>query len=316
MTSIDRSYLHPEARRVIEGFEAGGKKYYYTYDSVEEARSVYEQRSKFASGNYDFDGTSEEMFVPSSDVPTGLPITVNKPSNCDGDPVILIFFHGGGFTLGSRASRQVMCQMIATQGKCIVVNAEYRIGPEHRTPAWLNDGVTVAKWVKDNKLKIGGGLNSKIGVSGDSAGGTIASCLVFEVPDIDFQILIYPRIGYEMTSGSFKAYSENHLLTMKQMLWFKDMYVNEDDSKDPRFNLMLREDLSKVPATLFIVAECDPLREDSYAFAEKLDKAGVKNEVFLLKGVMHSFVHSVVLYPENCEKTYNKIIEFMSQYKN
>ncbi|CAH1781343.1 unnamed protein product [Owenia fusiformis] len=311
----DLSHLHPESQARLKLFEESGGKYYFDMDTIEGARQSSWESIQATTLPQPFDGSTTEHFVSLEEVPNGVPVFVYKPNKLPVDPQILVYFHGGGFTVGCREGYETMLKIIAQEAGCIIVNVEYRMGPEHKTPAWLDDSVAATKWAMSNKDNIGGTGKSQVGVSGDSAGGCIAGTVAYHLPGIDYQILVYPHLDHRCLLPSYTEYADDHLLTMKLITWFHSNYISEEQKTDPKYNVLQQTEFKHVPRCLFIVAECDPLRDDSIEYAKKLDEAGVPNETLNLKGILHGFIQANGAYPENSKIAYDRIIEYLKKIK-
>jgi acetyl esterase len=312
--------FHPEAQAFVDRLVQMNAKSYNELGSIEAARERSRLVSVGLAGTIDYDGTTVEMVVPvAPDSPEGLPVYVYKPRQVlasQSDPPILVYYHGGGLVVGTRANVETACQILSAGAGCIVVNVEYRLAPEHRFPVPIEDGCTVARWVLENRIKIGGGAKSKVGVAGDSGGGTIAASVSHDVPGLAFQILVYPRVT-TLGEGSLKSYSEyskGPVLTAPLVEWFERMCADPCDYADPRMATINRTRFDHLPPTLFVVAECDMIRDDSYEYAKKLTAAGVYNELYLAKGAIHAFFTIPGAFPELCRAAHAKTIEFIKKW--
>lgn len=261
----------------------------------------------------EYDGKRTEIFIPSKEVSDGIPVYVYEPRSKPPDATIMVYFHGGGNVVGSRDQVDYTCKMLSSNAQCIVVNVEYRLAPEHKFPAMMNDGETVTRWVLANRTTIGGTKKSKVGVSGDSCGGQIAASVAHVVPGLKFQILIYPLLnGSLRESPSRNEFREKDLDTF--MTCIEQVVVEKkDDLNDPRYAIIQNKKFDHLPPTLFIVAELDALRDDSYDYAKKLTDAKVENEVFLSKGAIHGFYTQPGYFVELCRESYSKTVEFIKK---
>ncbi|CAF1254840.1 unnamed protein product, partial [Didymodactylos carnosus] len=203
----------------------------------------------------------------------------------------------------------------------IWISVEYRLAPEHKYPIWLNDAYEVTKHIIENKQLYGAESTTKIGVAGDSAGGTIAASISHTLgTDIDFQVLvivvvfeIYPMLDMAGQKSSHKEFTQPvHIITPEILQWFISNAIrDENDIKDPRISVLLHSSFTNVPSCLFIVAELDPLRDDSYDYQKQLEAAGIKTKLVLLKGVIHSFFSLPGVYPKACSEAVNAVRDFM-----
>ncbi|CAF1193351.1 unnamed protein product [Adineta ricciae] len=242
-----------------------------------------------------FTGTEKEELVKANS--TEIPITTYTPVNADKTKLV-IFFHGGGWTVNSRRTHQTMLNMIADATKSVWINVEYRLGPEYKFPIWWNDVLEVTKYIIENKQSYGCvDVSAKVGVAGESCGASMSAALCHTIKDLDFQILIYGIFDLHRTTPSFKEFVQPmYFLTPETLDWLESSaFRDKNDLNDSRVSVMLSHSFDGLPPCLFIVAELDPLRDDSYAYQKLLDKAGVKTNLVLVKGVLHGFF-SVPVY--------------------
>ncbi|XP_071080560.1 ethyl acetate hydrolase-like [Haliotis cracherodii] len=282
--------VHSESLAYLEIHQAGGID--ITDDSVPlDDRRRQESSSKLINDAEEFAGTVKEFRVPSAALPDGIPIDVIKPRNCNTNPIILVYFHGGGMVFGSKESDRPICQVLARDIPCVVVNVEYRLAPENKFPAAFEDGKNVLRWVMMNKALIGGTNDSKIGVVGCSAGGTIAATLCHEVTKgIAFQVLVYPWLNLRCEQPSCTEFENGPILTVHILKWCVDKYLKTpEEVENPRASPLLRESFTSLPPTLLLLAEFDPLRDQAYDYKRKIKEAGIDAESLMIKGSLHGF---------------------------
>lgn len=214
----------------------------------------------------------------------------------DGEALpVLVFMHGGGWVIGSLNSHDPPCRRLAVKGDCIVVSLAYRLAPEHRFPAAVEDALAATRWVAENAESLGGDP-SRIAVGGDSAGGNLAAVVAQVVkakgrPRLAFQLLIYPATDLSWTPGPEHHLAEGYLLTHELIVWFFGHYLDRQaDARDPRASPLLAKDLTGLPPTLVITAGFDPLAEQGEAYAERLKADGVPVEYLCYEGQIHGFV--------------------------
>ncbi|CAF4174781.1 unnamed protein product [Rotaria sordida] len=258
-----------------------------------------------------FEGKLEEKHVKTNSA--DIPINIYTPVNTNKDKLV-VYFHGGGWTMGSRKTHQIIVNSLADVTKTVWISVEYRLGPEYKYPIWLNDACDVTRHIIENKESYGVDQTAKIGVAGDSAGGMISACVSQEVKNIDFQILIYGLYDFTRSAPSYKEFADPQYLSTPSLLdWcIKNGFGDGVDMNDSRMSVFRNKSPEQLPSTLFIVAELDPLRDDSYTYKEILDKAGVKNKLVLLKGVLHGFFALPGIYPKACAQAVDAIQEFMA----
>lgn len=238
----------------------------------------------------------EDRFIPGPADPIPLRIyTPREPEDGERLP-ILVYLHGGGFVVGSLDSYDSLCRVLANRSGAIVVSVEYRLAPEHKFPAAVEDCVEALNWVAENADEFDGD-SDRIAIAGDSAGGNLAAVTTIAArddggPALSLSVLIYPVASGTPDSYSHHAFAEKHFLTRRNILWFYEQYLNgPEEAKDPRFAPLETPDLSGLPPTLLIIAGHDPLRDEGLAYGERLRKAGVAVTVSNYEGQLHGFIH-------------------------
>jgi acetyl esterase len=223
-----------------------------------------------------------------------VPVRIYTPPG-EGPLPVLVYYHGGGWVIGDLESHDGVCRTLAARSGALVVAVDYRLAPEHRFPAAVDDAYAALTWVAD---KIGdyGGDATRIAVGGDSAGGNL-SAVVAQLakqrggPALRFQLLIYPAVDRFDDSPSMRDNALGPLLTRAWIEWFLGCYLTSpDDGLDPRVSPARTEDLSGLPAALVVTAEFDPLRDQGAAYAGRLREAGVDARLLPADGMIHGFV--------------------------
>jgi acetyl esterase len=229
----------------------------------------------------------------------GVPVKLYWPEG-DGPHPVLIWIHGGGWTLGSAAASDATVRDLCNLAGCLVVNVDYRLAPEHPFPAAVEDVVTVAKWVS-TEIGALGGDPSRMAVGGDSAGGNLSAVLAHELPGtFALQILVYPATDLAQPHPSIEENGEGLLLTKAAITWFTDHYLGEDtDPRDPRISPLYADaaTMAAAPPALVITAEYDPLRDEGEAYANLLRDAGVAVEHLHYPGQIHAFFMMPAVIP-------------------
>lgn len=207
---------------------------------------------------------------------------------------LLVFFHGGGFMLGTLALYDTACRRLAVAGECAVLSVDYRLAPETIFPGAVLDAYAATRWAFEHAEL----LNidpSKIAVGGDSAGGNLAAVVAQMAQDsgefsVALQVLIYPMTDQSREYPSYERNESGYMLTRKGLHWFMDNYIPDHrDRSDPRASPMLRESLEGLPPALIIAAEFDPLVDENEAYAERLKQAGVPTDYVCFPGMVHPF---------------------------
>lgn len=207
---------------------------------------------------------------------------------------LLVYFHGGGFMLGTLALYDTTCRRLAVQGDCAVLSVDYRLAPETQFPGAVEDAYAATHWASDHA----GLLNIdpvKIAVGGDSAGGNLAAAVAQMAQDskafeLALQVLIYPMTDQSREYPSYQRNASGYMLTTAALNWFMDNYVPDiQDRKDPLASPMLRENLQGLPPALIISAEFDPLVDENEAYAKRLKEADVETDYVCFPGMIHPF---------------------------
>lgn len=219
-------------------------------------------------------------------------LRIYRPSDQDNLPV-LMWFHGGGWVIGDLDSADVTCRKIAQQSECIVISVDYHLAPESRFPTAMEDCYVATQWVVENSLTLNCDA-TRLAVGGDSAGGNLAACVALkalqEKLHLLFQLLIYPVIDANFQRSSYQEYADNVNLTQADMEWFWDCYQPDTTMRqDPLASPIHADNLSHLPPALIITAECDPLRDEGYAYSEALRSAGVHVHYQCFPGMIHGF---------------------------
>lgn len=232
----------------------------------------------------------------------GIHIPVRLYTPVDAGDGIIIYFHGGGYVIGSRNAYDGICRMAANRSKTKVLSVEYRLAPENKFPAALDDAFEAFLWVQKN-AEVFGVNPSKIAVAGDSAGGGLSAAVCLKAKDEKkelpvLQILLYPSVGMSLGTRSRVEYSERFYLTDSAILYFNKAYEREpSDELNPYFSMLLHPDLSGLPEAIVITAEYDPLRDSGEAYLAKLEKAGVRATGIRAKGMIHGFASFYFVIP-------------------
>jgi len=219
---------------------------------------------------------------------------------------IVAYFHGGGWVFMGIETHDWICRRLANASGAIVVSAEYRLAPEHRYPAALDDCMAVTTWLADHGGELGGDP-SRLAVAGDSAGGNLATAVALASrteggPGLAAQALVYPVTDAACATPSFVQNAEGYLLTARTMQWFWEQYLGPNGDPDDGYASVLRApDLAGLPPTLVITAEFDPLRDEGEAYAEHLRAAGVDATVHRYDGMVHGFLGMPEVVPESTD---------------
>jgi acetyl esterase len=210
------------------------------------------------------------------------------------DPLpALLYFHGGGFTVGSVDTHDRVCRMLARDGGCAVLSVDYRLAPEHRFPAAVDDAFDALAWLRASHGALGIDAG-RIAVGGDSAGGTLAAACAIAERDagrpLSLQLLIYPGLAARQDSASHREFAEGFLLDADLVRWFFGNYLRSDaDRDDWRFAPLVHPRLGGSAPAWIAHAGCDPLRDEGRAYAARLREAGVPVDEREYQGMIHGF---------------------------
>ncbi len=288
--------LHPEVRALLEMMDAQGAPPLETQDPVE-ARNSRTEPMKMLGGEPDALGRVEDLFIPGPSGPVPARLYAAGPVGEQGAPRPgLIYFHGGGFVFGNLDTHDAVCRSLAKQSGAVVMAVDYRLSPEHKFPAAVEDSYAATVWAAANAERLGIDRR-RIAVGGDSAGGNLATVIAIRCrdaggPSLSAQVLIYPVTDVSsFETGSHREYGERYFLTRAGMEWFTGHYLaSADQARHPEASPLLAPDLSGLPPALVITAEFDPLRDEGEAYAQRLQEAGVDVTVTRYPGMIHGFV--------------------------
>jgi len=205
----------------------------------------------------------------------------------------LMYFHGGGWTIGDVDTHDVLCRQLAVGARCVVFSVDYRLAPEHPFPAAVDDCFAATRYVAENaaKLKVSG-----IAVGGDSAGGNLAATVALLArdaggPTLAFQLLIYPATDQRMGTASHQRNGQGYLLTADSIRYFRGNYLpNEREWSDWRASPLLAKSHANLPPAVVITAGFDPLVDEGRAYADRLRAAGVQVAYREYPDMVHGFI--------------------------
>jgi acetyl esterase len=284
--------LDPQAEALIRiASAAGGKP--VEHMTPAEARAAMEERARLTSGQpQPIDVLNGTLPGPGGDVP----IWIYVPRGSKPMPG-LVYFHGGGWLRGSLKTHDVLCRALANDGGCVVVSVDYRMAPEHKFPAAIDDALAATRWVAEHADQLGIDVE-RLAVAGDSAGGNLAAAVTLLARDLGrprlaYQVLFYPVTDYNLDTPSYLANADGYMLTRSAMRYYWQQYLRaESDASDERASPLRARDLSGLPPALVITAEFDPLLDEGRTYAERLRSAGVPVTYSEYAGMIHGFVSS------------------------
>jgi acetyl esterase len=224
-----------------------------------------------------------------------IPIRVYTPRG-EGPFPVLIYYHGGGWVFGNLDTHDNVCRFLSEGAGCVVVSVDYRLAPENKFPAAVEDAYAASQWVKYNVSFINGDL-TRIAVGGDSAGATLAAVVASMFrdkpgPQPVLQLLAYPSTNLSsFDTDSYRECGEGYGLTKAALEWFRGHYLEkEEDRLNPHVSPLLAEDLSGLAPALVLTAEFDVLKDEGKAYADRLQQAGVAVTYKEYPGMIHAGV--------------------------
>jgi acetyl esterase/lipase len=283
--------LDPDSKAVYDAFLAANRPPYEN-GTPAQAREMY-LAARFVSNPEPPElASAKDIAIPA---PHGaIPARIYTPKQLrkkDGLAPCLVFLHGGGFVIGNVDSHDVVCRKLAHEGEMIVISVDYRLAPEHKFPAAVEDSITATKWVAANAKQLGVDA-ARLVVGGDSAGGNLSAVTAIAVretgPKLAGQLLIYPSTDFRMNHPSHSEPETSLLLTHSVIKWFIDHYMGDADRDDWRAS-PARARLEGLPPAYVLVAGGDPLRDEGNEYAEQLKQAGVAVTYRFFPGQFHGF---------------------------
>ena len=241
----------------------------------------------------------QDLLIPARD---GFELTARLYAPATAEPLpVLLYFHGGGFTVGSVATHEPLCRHLAHLAQCAVISIDYRLAPEWKFPTAAEDAVDSLAWLREqaSALRLDG---TRIALGGDSAGGTLASVTAIAARDagwpLALQVLFYPGTAGHQASASHTTFARGFVLEEAHISYFFGHYLRSDaDRDDWRFAPLDGvdetgdvRDLEGVSPAWIGLAECDPLTDEALAYADRLRLAGVAVDLEIYRGMVHGFI--------------------------
>jgi acetyl esterase len=221
-----------------------------------------------------------------------LPVRVYRPDAVPGRPVLLYFF-GGGWTLGSLDTGDAVCRSLANAAGCVTIAVGYRLAPENPFPAAVHDCYAALCWAAGNAARFGGDP-ARLAVAGDSAGGNLAAATTLLArdrggPAIRHQVLVYPNTDHRADTPSARENTDPLLFNRHSVAWYWGHYLAGADGTDPLASPLRAADLGGLPQATVVTAEYDPLRDEGERYADRLRDAGVAVAARRYDGMAHGF---------------------------
>jgi acetyl esterase len=308
---------HPEVELVLEQLAALDALPLNQY-GARGARDLYSQFN--ADADEPEVGRVHDFTVPGYQPQEGdqrepVPVRHYRPGDANVNRPTVVYYHGGGFVIGSLDSHDIVCRHIATGANVNVVSVDYRLAPEEPFPAAAEDAYAAASYVQEHPEEVDG--DGQLAVMGDSAGGNLSAVVTqmardrrederdheMAIPEIDKQVLIYPAVDARQDRPSWEQNSEGYFLVEEDMLWFFDCYFGSDLHQKNPYAFPLEGDLNDLPPATVVTAGFDPLRDEGVAYAEALGDAGVEVEHRNYDDVIHGFL-SMLTAPVELERAH------------
>ena len=294
MKAPSTTALDPQARAVIDLVIRSGRPAYNQL-SPKDARQLFRETRPASTPTPPQIGMVRDL---TADGPLGpIPLRVYRPAGVPASTplAVLVFFHGGGWVIGDLETHDVLCRQLTAGSGVSVVSVDYRLAPEHKFPAAVDDAWAATRWVVAHAGELAVDA-SRLAVGGDSAGGNLAAVVALLVrdkgaPAIAVQVLIYPVTDLVGETRSYRDFAEGYLLTREGMRWFIAHYLTaEAEAGDWRASPIRAQSLAGLPPALIVTAGFDPLRDEGEAYAERLRDAGVRVDSVCYGGMIHGFV--------------------------
>jgi acetyl esterase len=282
--------VHPQAQSFLDQSEGQPEPYEMP---LADARAMMDGFNALAGEPMDV-ATVEERDIPGPGGP--LRIRVYRPAGSTPGTMlpVTVFFHAGGFVVGSLESHDSMCRALANGAGCAIVAVDYRRAPEHKFPAAVDDAFATLRWVAEHGAEIGVD-GTRVAVAGDSVGGglaTIVSILARDAggPAIRCQVMVYPDVDWAFDSPAWEEFGHGYFVTIEVARWLREQYFSSRDEWDDwRASPLRCPDLSGLPPALLVYPEYNPARSDMEAYGARLQDAGVPITISRYDGMIMGF---------------------------
>jgi acetyl esterase len=295
--------LDPDAAAVFKAFQEAGRPPYES-GTPTQARAMYLAGRPVSNPEPPELESAKPLSVaaPHGAIPARI-YTPKQLRKNNGVAPCLVFYHGGGWVIGDLDSHDVVCRKLAHEGELIVISIDYRLAPEHKFPAAVDDAIAALKWVASNAKELGVDA-TRIMVGGDSAGGNLAAVVALaardgEGPKLAGQVLIYPATDFAMKHPSHTEPETSILLTHSVIKWFCNHYLNGPaDIDNWQASPARAKTLAGLPPAYLLTAGADPLRDEGDEYAARLKQAGVPVTYKHFPGQFHGFFTMGKLLPQ------------------
>ena len=280
--------LDPQARALIDLMVARQVPPTHTLPHAE-ARRMYLERRGFTQPEPPTVGAVRELKAGP------IPMRLYEPAQGTWPHPVLVYYHGGGWVIGDLDTHDVVCRQLCLDSGCAVLSVDYRLGPEHRFPAAVDDAHAAVRWLRAEGAAQG--LDAtRIALGGDSAGGNLAAVTAIAMRQAGeaparLQLLIYPATDMRAVAPSHTTNGQGYVLTSDTIAYFRGHYIPDPAQwADWRASPLLAEDLSHLPPALVLTAGFDPLRDEGRAYADALSAAGVATQYVCFERQIHGFI--------------------------
>lgn len=286
--------LHPQARALLDLIEQRGVPPVHTL-SPSEARALYRERRTYTQPEPP--GVAQVRELAAQGPHGRIPLRLYRPIGSTKETAlpVLVYFHGGGWVIGDLDTHDTLCRELANGSGACVIAVDYRLAPEHRFPAAVDDAFAATRWVHEHAAELNVD-RTRIAVGGDSAGGNLAATVAILAREdghlpIDFQLLIYPATDQRRIAASHTRNAQGYLLTQDSMAYYTGHYLPDAALyQDWRASPLLCENLTGLPPALVLTAGYDPLRDEGIQYAQCLTEAGNRATLISFERQIHGFI--------------------------
>ena len=275
---------------ILEGVRRVNRPPFYKM-TVPEARAAYVAATEVLELPRAPLARTEDFDIPGAD---GMPLRARLYAASADRLPILLYLHGGGFTIGNFDTHDSLCRQLARRSGAAVVALDYRLAPEHRFPCAVLDAWAAMHWLAGPAAQSLGVDGSRLAVGGDSAGGTLAAVCAIHARDtglkLRLQLLVTPGTAAFADTASHRRFANGYLLEAEGIEWFFNHYINHAQRNDWRFAPLQADTLEGVAPACVLLAEIDPQVDEGVAYADKLRAAGVPVALEIYRGVTHDFI--------------------------
>jgi acetyl esterase len=294
---MSRPLLTRRMADLLENIRRANRPPYYTLGAPD-ARVAYEAASEILELPRAPLSRVEALKIPAAD---GAPLPARLYAPSHEKLPVLLYMHGGGFTIGGLETHDSLCRQLALRSGAAVVALDYRLAPEHRFPVAVDDSWAAMRWLASQASTLG--LDgARLAVGGDSAGATLAAVCAIHARDVGLplrlQLLITPGTTAFADTPSHREFAHGYLLEAEAIAWFFDQYIDRAQRTDWRFAPLEADSLEGLAPACVVLAECDPLVDEGVAYADRLRMAGVAVDLEIYRGVTHDFIKLGRVLPE------------------